>query len=194
MLDVVRRVGLPEEAFRRRVRTFSKGMRQRLGIGIAILRDTPAVLLDEPTSGLDPKGGVEFLSLLDDLRSEGKAIWMTTHDIFRAKEIADRVGLMVKGDLVTTLSREVQDEIISRTEHVVGGGGSHSSPYRVMRSAMSSYPASIAACKAALPCVGQCSHRHYWPGVAPHVPVTRLRREVQYTSRLGARSVLRPVT
>ncbi len=106
LLATVRRVGLPEEAFRRRVKTFSKGMRQRLGIAIAILRDTPAILLDEPTSGLDPKGGMEFLSLLDELRREGKAIWMTTHDIFRAKEIADRVGLMVQGNLVTTLTHE----------------------------------------------------------------------------------------
>lgn len=106
MLQATSRVGLEEDAYRRRVKTYSKGMRQRLGIAIAILRDTSAILLDEPTSGLDPKGGVEFLGLLDALRSEGKAIWMTTHDIFRAKEIADRVGLMVQGDLVTTLTRE----------------------------------------------------------------------------------------
>lgn len=115
LLAAVRRVGLEDEAFRRRVKTFSKGMRQRLGIAIAILRDTPAILLDEPTSGLDPKGGVEFLALLDALRAEGKAIWMTTHDIFRAKEIADRVGLMVKGDLVTEMThKEMEEEDLER--------------------------------------------------------------------------------
>ncbi|MBI4577540.1 MAG: ABC transporter ATP-binding protein [Planctomycetes bacterium] len=103
---VLRRVGLPADAFRRRVRGYSKGMRQRLGIGIAILRDTPAILLDEPTSGLDPKGGLDFLALLDGLRAEGKAIWMTTHDIFRTREVADRVGMMVRGRLVTILRRE----------------------------------------------------------------------------------------
>ena len=64
------------------------------------------VLLDEPTSGLDPKSGAEFLQLLAELRGEGKAIWMTTHDIFRAKEIADRVGIMVEGYLVKILTRE----------------------------------------------------------------------------------------
>ena len=58
------RVGLPEESFKRRVKTFSKGMRQRLGIAIAIMKGADAVLLDEPTSGLDPKGGADFLNLL----------------------------------------------------------------------------------------------------------------------------------
>ena len=76
---------LPEEAFTRRVKTFSKGMRQRLGIAIAIMKNAKAVLLDEPTSGLDPKGGADFLNLLRELKEEGKAIFMSTHDIFRAK-------------------------------------------------------------------------------------------------------------
>ena len=106
MAAVLNRVGLETEAHRRRVKGFSKGMRQRLGIAIAIMRNTPSILLDEPTSGLDPKGGQEFLKLLDQLRTEGKAIWMTTHDIFRAKEIADRVGIMVRGRLARLLTRD----------------------------------------------------------------------------------------
>ena len=99
----MRRVGLPEEAFRRRVKSFSKGMRQWLGIAIAIMKDAKLVLLDEPTSGLDPRGGAEFLKLLRGLKSEGKAIFMSTHDIFRAKQIADRLGIMASGKLVTVL-------------------------------------------------------------------------------------------
>ena len=105
------RVGLPEESFKRRVKTFSKGMRQRLGIAIAIMKGADAVLLDEPTSGLDPKGGADFLNLLRELRGEGKAIFMSTHDIFRAKEIADRIGILVQGNLVRELSRhEIEAE------------------------------------------------------------------------------------
>ena len=100
------RVGLPEESFKRRVKTFSKGMRQRLGIAVAIMKGADAILLDEPTSGLDPKGGADFLNLLRELRSEGKAIFMSTHDIFRAKEIADRLGILVSGNLVRELSRQ----------------------------------------------------------------------------------------
>ena len=79
---IMARVGLQQEAFGRRVKEFSKGMRQKLGIAIAIAKDAQIVLLDEPTSGLDPKSGAEFLELLDELRNEGKAIWMTTHDVF----------------------------------------------------------------------------------------------------------------
>ena len=104
--QVLGRVGLQEDAFNRQVKGFSKGMRQKLGIAIAIMKDAEVILLDEPTSGLDPKSGAEFLQLLADLRTEGKAIWMTTHDIFRAKGIADRVGIMVSGQLVQLLTRE----------------------------------------------------------------------------------------
>jgi len=104
--EVMARVGLPADAFRRRLKGFSKGMRQKLGIAIAIMKDAEVILLDEPTSGLDPKSGAEFLELLAQLRTENKTIWMTTHDIFRAKAIADRVGIMVEGRLVKVLTRD----------------------------------------------------------------------------------------
>ncbi|HTR99056.1 MAG TPA: ABC transporter ATP-binding protein [Bacteroidota bacterium] len=103
---VMRQVGLPERAFEQRVKTFSKGMRQKLGIAIAILKQAPALLLDEPTSGLDPKAGAEFVDLLTTLRGEGKAILMSTHDVFRAKEIADVVGIMKEGVLIMEKTRE----------------------------------------------------------------------------------------
>jgi ABC-2 type transport system ATP-binding protein len=98
--DVLLRVGLQEEAHDKKLKGFSKGMRQKCGIAIAILKNAPAILLDEPTSGLDPQAGFEFIRLLGSLRDEGKAILMSTHDIFRAKEIADVVGIMNKGKLV----------------------------------------------------------------------------------------------
>lgn len=98
--DVLLRVGLEEVAHSRRLKGFSKGMRQKCGIAIAILKDAPAILLDEPTSGLDPSAGLEFIQLLKDLRGEGKAILMSTHDIFRAKEVADTIGIMNEGVLV----------------------------------------------------------------------------------------------
>ncbi|MBT4501185.1 MAG: ABC transporter ATP-binding protein [Gemmatimonadetes bacterium] len=102
---VMERVGLQKDAFSRRVKGFSKGMRQKLGIAIAIMKDAEVILLDEPTSGLDPKSGAEFLQLLAELRGENKAIWMTTHDIFRAKEIADRLGIMVEGRMVKEMTQ-----------------------------------------------------------------------------------------
>ncbi|MBK7142494.1 MAG: ABC transporter ATP-binding protein [bacterium] len=97
---VLLRVGLAEEAHNKRLKGFSKGMRQKSGIAIAILKDAPAILLDEPTSGLDPKAGFEFQQLLASLRSEGKAILMSTHDIFRAKEISDVIAIMNNGRIV----------------------------------------------------------------------------------------------
>ncbi|MBI5471759.1 MAG: ABC transporter ATP-binding protein [Ignavibacteriae bacterium] len=97
---VLRRVGLQEEAHTKRLRGFSKGMRQKCGIAIAILKDAPAILLDEPTSGLDPQAGFEFIELLRSLRDDGKSILMSTHDIFRAKEVADVVGIMNRGKLI----------------------------------------------------------------------------------------------
>ena len=103
---VMGEVGLPEKAFEQRVKDFSKGMRQKLGIAIAMIKDAPAILLDEPTSGLDPKAGAEFLDLLKRLKQQGKAILMSTHDIFRSKEIADRVGIMKEGKLVMQRTRE----------------------------------------------------------------------------------------
>jgi ABC-2 type transport system ATP-binding protein len=98
--QVLLRVGLQEEAHNRRLKGYSKGMRQKCGIAIAILKNAPGILLDEPTSGLDPKAAFEFIHLLESLREEGKAILMSTHDIFRAKEVADVVGIMNEGRLV----------------------------------------------------------------------------------------------
>jgi len=103
---VFKRVGLAENAYTRRVRGFSKGMRQRLGIAIAILKNAAFIVLDEPTSGLDPKGGFEFLEIVGSLRKEGKAILMSSHDIFRAKAIADRVGIMSRGKILETIDTE----------------------------------------------------------------------------------------
>jgi ABC-2 type transport system ATP-binding protein len=81
-------------------------MRQKLGIAICMIKDAPALLLDEPTAGLDPKAAAEFLETLRDLRQRGKAILMSTHDIFRAKEMADRVGIMKEGRKVMERTRE----------------------------------------------------------------------------------------
>lgn len=103
--EVLNRVGLDSEWHHKKLKSFSKGMRQKCGIAIAILKDAPTILLDEPTSGLDPKAGHEFIHLLQSLRDEGKAILMSTHDIFRAKAVADVVGIMDKGKLVVQRTR-----------------------------------------------------------------------------------------
>lgn len=125
--DVLLRVGLEEEAHNKRLKGYSKGMRQKCGIAIAILKDAPAILLDEPTAGLDPSAGREFIQLLADLRSEGKAILMSTHDIFRAKEVADTIGIMNQGRLVMERSaEELKGENLEKlyVQYMAGHAGS----------------------------------------------------------------------
>jgi len=108
---VMKRVGLEEEWYEKRVKHFSKGMRQKLALAIAIIKGAENMLLDEPTAGLDPKAAHEFMEILRELRNEGKAILMSTHDIFRAKEIADRIGIMKEGFLVAEMtSKEIENQ------------------------------------------------------------------------------------
>ncbi|WP_350287408.1 ABC transporter ATP-binding protein [uncultured Croceitalea sp.] len=91
--------GLQSQAFNKRISTFSKGMRQKVGIAIALAKDAKVLLLDEPTSGLDPKASNEFGLLLQKLRAKGVATLMATHDLFRAKEVATHIGIMKDGQL-----------------------------------------------------------------------------------------------
>jgi ABC-2 type transport system ATP-binding protein len=103
LLDFLAQVGLQAEAADRRVGTYSKGMRQKVGIAIALAKQAKALLLDEPTSGLDPKASNEFSALLSRLSHDGVAVLIATHDLFRAKESGTRVGIMKQGRLVRTL-------------------------------------------------------------------------------------------
>ncbi len=91
--------GLQEEAFEKRVQYFSKGMRQKVGIALAIAKEAKVLLLDEPTSGLDPKSSNEFGELLKNMKLANVAMLMATHDIFRAKEIGTHIGIMKEGVL-----------------------------------------------------------------------------------------------
>lgn len=91
--------GLAQSAFDRRVGAFSKGMRQKVAIALALARRAPALLLDEPTSGLDPQATAEFSRLLLALRARGIAIMMVTHDLLGAADVADRIGFLAHGGL-----------------------------------------------------------------------------------------------
>ena len=91
--------GLAASAHDNRVETFSKGMRQKVGIALAIAKESKVLLLDEPTSGLDPKSSNEFMELLLKMKNNGVAILMATHDLFRAKEVSTHIGIMRSGIL-----------------------------------------------------------------------------------------------
>ncbi|QDU16182.1 putative ABC transporter ATP-binding protein YbhF [Gimesia maris] len=104
--SILKRAHFPLEAADNKLNTYSKGMRQKIAIAIALAKEAKAFLFDEPTSGLDPAASNEFSVLLEKLRDSGAAILMTTHDLFRAKESGTRLGIMKYGKLIETLQAE----------------------------------------------------------------------------------------
>ena len=109
------RVGLASDARARQLGSYSKGMRQKVGIALAILRETPILLLDEPTSGLDPVAIDEFNAILVTLAEEGTTVLMVTHDVYGACQIARHIGLLEGGKMVGSF-RAIDDSLISADE------------------------------------------------------------------------------
>lgn len=97
---ILRRLNFPADAADRRVETYSKGMRQKIGLAIALAKQAAAIVLDEPLSGLDPASANDLVGVLKALASSGTGILVSTHDIFRATEIASRIGIMRHGKLI----------------------------------------------------------------------------------------------
>lgn len=120
--------GLARGDHERRVSTYSKGMRQKVGIAIALAKGAKAILLDEPLSGLDPAAANNLGELILRLRASGCGVLMATHDIFRAKEIGDRIGIMMQGQLVNVLeagsldAREIEDVYLKHLHETLDGG------------------------------------------------------------------------
>jgi len=93
-------VGLLEEVSKK-VGTYSKGMRQRLGIAEVLIKEPKLIFLDEPTIGLDPDGTNRMLDLIHSLsREKNITIFLSSHLLDQVQRICDRVGIMIKGDLV----------------------------------------------------------------------------------------------
>ena len=97
--------------------TYSKGMRQKVSIALALLRDAPVLFLDEPTSGLDPLAIDEFNHLVRALAAEGRTVLMVTHDVYGACQVADRIGLLRSGELVGLFASEDGKLIDTQTVH-----------------------------------------------------------------------------
>lgn len=90
-------VSLDPGAWDKRLGAFSKGMRQKAAIALAVLRQTPILLLDEPTSGLDPAASADLHGLIARLKARGVAVLMVTHDLLGAAGAADAIGLIDRG-------------------------------------------------------------------------------------------------
>jgi ABC-2 type transport system ATP-binding protein len=83
-----------------KIRKFSKGMLQRLGLAVAMLNDPSILFLDEPTDGVDPIGRKEIRDILKSLRSQGKTIFLNSHMLSEVEEVSDRVAILNKGQLL----------------------------------------------------------------------------------------------
>jgi ABC-2 type transport system ATP-binding protein len=102
--EFLNKAGLQTEAHEKRLSTYSKGMRQKVGIAIALAKNADVIFMDEPTSGLDPKATAEFTTICKQLAADGKTIFMATHDIFNAVNVGTSIGIMREGALVHTIA------------------------------------------------------------------------------------------
>jgi len=100
---ILARLRFPAGAIDRPASEYSKGMRQKLGLAIALMKGAGAILLDEPLSGLDPAAANDLVAVLRETAAGGTALLVSTHDIFRAKDIATRIGIMRHGRMVDSI-------------------------------------------------------------------------------------------
>jgi beta-exotoxin I transport system ATP-binding protein len=98
--DLIERLELPERTLKRRVRDYSRGMRQKIGIVQALQHDPELAILDEPTEGLDPLMQRAFYELLDDLQAAGRTIFFSSHVLSEVERVCDRVAIIRNGRLV----------------------------------------------------------------------------------------------
>jgi ABC-2 type transport system ATP-binding protein len=109
--DALDAVSLPDASRDQPLKAYSKGMRQKVAIALALLRETPVLLLDEPTSGLDPAAVEDFHNIVERLAAKGVTVLMVTHDLFGACQVAHRVGLLRAGQLVDVFEAGVSGSI-----------------------------------------------------------------------------------
>ena len=96
--ELLKMVGLWDVRYRK-VKTFSKGMKQRLLLAQALINDPEVLILDEPTSGLDPEGAYLVKNIVREERKKGKTVFFSSHILSEVEELSDRVGIIVKGKL-----------------------------------------------------------------------------------------------
>jgi ABC-2 type transport system ATP-binding protein len=88
-----------EAARKRTIKTYSKGMQQRIGLAQALINDPDLLILDEPTSGLDPLGRMKVRDIIRRLKSEGKTVFFSSHELGEVETVCDRVAIINQGEL-----------------------------------------------------------------------------------------------
>lgn len=119
MDEVIELVGMTH-ARKRLIRGYSKGMRQRIGLGQALISDPKLLILDEPTTGLDPVARKEIRDLIVELRSRGKTVMISSHELLEVELISDRVGILFEGELQTM---GTIDELLTDRDLVIEASG-----------------------------------------------------------------------
>jgi ABC-2 type transport system ATP-binding protein len=113
--EALEKVGLSEVADHN-VKTFSRGMRQRLGVADVLIKHPQLIIMDEPTQGLDPELAREFLQLIRELAGTGITILLSSHLLYQVQEVCDRVGLFHQGHMV------LEGTVTELAQKVLGGG------------------------------------------------------------------------
>lgn len=107
--NLLNNCGLLKRFHKIKVSTYSKGMRQKVGLAIVYARNAKALLLDEPTSGLDPSAANDLAQRIKTASKSGIAILMATHDLFNAKQVADKIGILQYGQLIVEFDAHTVD-------------------------------------------------------------------------------------
>lgn len=94
------RMGLSKDAWKRPIGTLSKGMRRKIAIARCLLHEPPVIVLDEPTSGLDPETAHELDGFLRELRTQGKAILLSAHNLHQVEQLCDEILIMHGGEII----------------------------------------------------------------------------------------------
>ena len=116
-VELCERLELSASVLRRKVRDYSRGMRQKIGVVQALQHDPELSILDEPTEGLDPLMQQAFYRLLDDLRREGKTVFFSSHVLYEVERLCDRVGIIRAGNLMAV--HDVTDLLARRKRRVM---------------------------------------------------------------------------
>ena len=98
-IDAVLKLVELEHARKRQIKTYSKGMQQRVGLAQALINNPDLLILDEPTSGLDPVGRMKVREIIQRLKSEGKTVFFSSHELGEVETVCDRVAILSQGEL-----------------------------------------------------------------------------------------------
>ena len=98
-VDAVLKLVELEHARKRLIKTYSKGMQQRVGLAQALINNPDLLILDEPTSGLDPLGRMKVRDIIKRLKNEGKTVFFSSHELGEVETVCDRVAIMHQGEL-----------------------------------------------------------------------------------------------